>query len=227
MAFRARAVQIGRQVGVVVAALHVLAITIGALPSPAGGLNRADWRQPTVQAEFEAWAGRLRAVGIAVESEALQDRMHAVAVGWYEAHRTLRAPFEPYYRTCGTHQTWRMFIAPHRFPSRLQIRVEEGGAWRVVYEERDPQATWLGHALDHDRMRSAIFRYGWGRKYESSWRGFGDWVAREAAVAFPDAARVELRFASYRTPTPAETRAGVTPKITWHRRRAIPLEPLR
>ena len=39
-------------------AFHLVAITLSALPSPEGGMNRSQWSDPTVQAEFAAWAGR-------------------------------------------------------------------------------------------------------------------------------------------------------------------------
>jgi hypothetical protein len=216
-----------RHVTVALVAAHLFAITLAALPSPAGGLRRADWAQPTVQAEFEAWSARLGAVGVGLPPDALQDVVFDVATRYHGVHKATLAPFEPYYRYAGTHQTWRMFIAPHRFPTRLQIRIHERGEWRVVYEERSPRARWMARELDHDRVRSAIFRYGWGNKYARSWLGFGDWIAGRAARDFPGADRLELRFAAYKTPTPAEARAGVAPAIRWHRRREIALGSLR
>lgn len=216
-----------RHASVVLIAVHLVAITIAALPSPAGGLNRGDWAQPTVQAEFDAWAGRLGAVGLPISSSELQDRMFDFASGYHRVHQAARAPFVPYYRTFGTHQTWRMFVAPHRFPARLQIRVHGPEGWGLAFEERNPQARWLAAELGHDRFRSAIFRYGWGRKYASAWRGFGDWIAREAARDFPDADVVQVRFVQGRTPSPAEVRAGVTPETRFHRSRQIRLARFR
>jgi len=208
-------------------AVHLLAITLAALPSPAGGLNRRDWAQPTVQAEFDAWASRLSALGIVVGPDALQDHVFAFAVAYHEVHRRARAPFEPYYRTCGTHQTWRMFVAPHRFPARLQVRVHGPSGWALAFEERHPQARWLADQLGHDRFRSAIFRYGWGTKYASAWRGFGDWIARRAALDYPDADRIEVRFLQGRTLRPDEVRAGVQPETRVHRPRQVRLARFR
>ena len=39
--------------------VHVLAVILGALPAPSGGMKRGAWRDPTVQDEFAAWRGRL------------------------------------------------------------------------------------------------------------------------------------------------------------------------
>ena len=33
-------------------AVHLLAITLMALPAPSGGMSRSAWKDPTVQAEF-------------------------------------------------------------------------------------------------------------------------------------------------------------------------------
>lgn len=213
-----------RHGAVVLVGLHVVAITVAALPSPGGGLRRADWAQPTVQGEFAAWAGRLQALGVEITVDGLQDRAFGVAKSYAKAHRAAKRPFKNYYRHFGTWQTWRMFVAPHRFPSRLQIVVHSGSGEHLVYEARHPTARWLGTELDHDRFRSALFRYGWGRKYPSHWRTFGDWVARRAARDFPDAHRIELRFHNYRTPSPAETRAGLVPEVTVSRQRLITLD---
>jgi hypothetical protein len=216
-----------RHVAAALVLVHLLAITLHALPSPGSGLNRRDWAQPTVRGEFEAWQGRLAAVGVELTVDELQDVVYDIARGYHHWHQGLTEPFEPYYRTCGTWQSWRMFVAPHRYPSRLQIRIRQDRRWLVVYEARSPTAAWRARQLDQDRMRSALFRYGWGRKYPRTWRGFVDWIARRAAEDFPRADKVQLRFASYRTRSPEEVRAGQEPRVAWHRSRVVDLEPLR
>lgn len=206
-----------RHVAVILIGAHVLAVFLHAMPSPGSGLRRADWDQPTVQGEFETWAGHLGGLGIEITSEELQDRVYVFARGYQDGYATLTDPFKPYYRTCGTWQSWRMFVAPHKFPSKLQIRIQSHGRWILAYEARSTLHNWHAYQLDHERMRAALFRYGWGRKYPGTWNAFGRWMAREAASEFPDADRIQLRFASYRTPSAEEVRAGAVPDVKYTR----------
>lgn len=198
-------------------AIHLIAISILAFPSPSGGLSRSDWRNPTVQGEFQAWTERLQGLGWSGNSEELQDSVFGFASAYADVHAQLKRPFYWYYRYCGTYQSWRMFIAPHRHPSRFQIRIRQEGDWRVVYEARHAEHRWQASVLDHDRMRSALFRYGWLNRYRRSYKGLGSWLARKAAVDFPGADSIQLRFANHRTPTPEEVVAGVEPEIRWRR----------
>jgi hypothetical protein len=64
--------------------------------------------------------------------------------------------------------------------------------------------------FDQDRMRSAVFRYGWPH-YGPSRNDFADWVALHAARDFPEARQVRVSFVKYRSPSPAEVRAGIEP----------------
>lgn len=207
-------------------AAHVLAVGVAALPAPEGGMNRAAWADPTVQAELDAWAGRLRSLGLPVERAALEDHLWVVGRTWTQARAALLRPLRPYYRGAGTNQSWRMFVAPHRFPARLVLSVREDGAWRDVYVERDPQRRWMGRQLDHDRFRSAIFRYSWPG-YGRAWAELGQWLALRAARDFPRASHLRLRFARQRSPSPAEVRAGVEPPVRFLRAQEVELAPLR
>jgi len=206
---------------------HIVAISIMAFPSPGGGLNRRDWKQPTVQAEFDAWNERLRAFGWTGTSSELQDELYGIARSYASAHHQLKKPFYRYYECCGTAQSWRMFVAPHMHPSRFQLRIRQEKVWYVIYEARDPDHRWMGHVLDHDRMRSVLFRYGWGKKYPKTYEQLGDWLARHAAVDFPDAEVLQVRYASYRSLSPEQVRSGERPKIRWQRSRIIQLGPFR
>jgi len=211
----------------VLIALHVIAITVMAFPSPGGGLDRRDWRQPTVRAEFEAWNERLAALGWTGTTDELQDELYGIARGYASAHHQLKKPFFPYYRCCGTGQSWRMFVAPHMHPSRFQVRIRDGRVWYVVYEARHPEHRWLANVFDHDRMRAVLFRYGWGRKYPTNYEQLGDWIAQQALRDFPQADMLQIRFASYRTLSPEQVRAGERADTRWHRTRKISLIELR
>lgn len=193
------------QVRAALIALHLVAITLMALPAPVGGMNRKAWAEPTVQAELDAWAARL-----GVDRDTFEDQLWDVASAVMTVRTAALKPFRPYYRLCGTHQSWRMFVAPHVYPSRLQVRVRTGKDWQTVYEVRSAEHAWHREQLDTDRMRSAVFRYGW-TTYEPTYRQFAKWLADQALADFPDADEVQVRFVKARTPTPEQARAGEEP----------------
>jgi hypothetical protein len=193
---------------------HVVAITLMALPAPGGGIDRKQWADPTVQGEFKAWNARFGRFGLVMTEKEFEDRLYVAARAVMDGREIALAPFQPYYRYCNTYQSWRMFVAPHTFPERLQIEIERDGAWEVAFLERDPDRVWLRTELEHDRLRSLIFRAGW-RKYRKSFSDFADWTARQARRDFPDATRLRMRFWKQRSPTPEEARAGIEPEGSW------------
>jgi hypothetical protein len=192
-------------------AVHLVAITLMALPAPEGGMNRASWQDPTVQGELTTWTKRFRSCGLDVTQPQLEDSLWRSAVDYMHWRHQVLAPFQPYYDYCGTRQSWRMFVAPHRYPTRLQIEVEEQGQWRPAYIERDPEHAWLGSVLDHHRFRSVVFRFGWP-EYDGDYQQFVRWVAERAAHDFPAAYQMRVRFFKYRTASPEEVRAGQRPE---------------
>jgi hypothetical protein len=194
-------------------ALHLFAVTFLALPSASGGMNRKAWSDPTVQGEFVAWAGRLRSYGIDVTSRELEDTMWSFATSYEGLRDTVLTPLRPYLRATGSWQSWKMFVAPHRYPSRMEIDIDRGSGFETIYVERSGRYDWRRWWFDHDRVRSAVFRYGWPH-YRSSRTTFVDWVARHAAADFPGATRVRVSFVSYRSPSPEEVKAGLRPKET-------------
>jgi hypothetical protein len=206
--------------------LHLFAITAMALPAPAGGLDRRTWAEPTVQAEFASWRARLASVGLQTDAATFEDNLFATMSAFMSARDVVLRPFHPYYAWCGTWQSWRMFIAPHTHPARLEIAVREGGAWRVVYLERSDEAIWRRDTFDQDRMRSAIFRFSWPN-YQPSYKRFAGWVARNAAVDFPDADQVRVRFFRSTTRTPEQVRAGAAEEGEWTLVQIQKLGPLR
>jgi hypothetical protein len=181
---------------------HLVAVTLMALPAPEGAMDRANWADPTVQAEIAVWARRL-----SVPPADLEEALWRFATRYTAARDRVLAPFGPYYEWCGTEQSWRMFVAPHRHPTRLHVDVREGGEWRAVFVERDREHAWLARQLCSYRFRSLTFRFGWP-SYAGEYRSFADWLAHQAARDFPDADRVRVRMFRFRTPSPAEVRAG-------------------
>ncbi|MEQ1503273.1 MAG: hypothetical protein ABMB14_13635 [Myxococcota bacterium] len=170
-------------------------------------MNRTAWRQPTVQGEFAAWTARLNGFGIAITTPELEELLWAFAERYEGWRAVVLAPFDPYFLYCGTWQSWKMFVAPHRFPGRLEIEVDRGSGWEPAYVARSREHAWMASWLDHDRFRAATFRYAW-EMYKTPRAQFADWVAVQAREAFPDARRVRVSFVRYRTRSPEEVRAG-------------------
>jgi len=194
-------------------ALHLFAVTAMALPSAGSGLNRAAWANPTVQNELAAWTARLQRLGLSITQEELEERIWDLAVGYEGVRQAVLAPFRPYYEYCGTWQSWRMFVAPHRYPGRLEIDVDRGHGWEPLYVARSPEHSWRRTLFDHDRSRAAIFRYSW-KHYRGPRKDFTDWVAREVMAEDPEAREIRVSWKRYRTPSPEEVRAGEVPAET-------------
>lgn len=187
---------------------HAASILIGSIPSTEVALDRDAWDDPTVKSEFAAWADRLGWFGVSVEPESLEDAAWRFANGWSSMRRLANAPFETYQRYTGTWQSWSMFVAPHLYPSRLCIDVRDGdGGWRNIYTARSDEQAWRCGQFDHIRMRSAIFRFAWPQ-YRGQYEQLANWIADRAAVDFPDADRVRVRFFRFQSPSPRELRDG-------------------
>jgi len=206
---------------------HLLAVILMAIPAPAGGMKKSAWKDPTVQSEFAAWTDRFNALGAGITQEEFETELWDFALGFMKVRTTVLKPFQPYYHWAGTWQTWRMFIAPHRFPARLHIDVLEQPevgerAWRTVYVARSTEHDWLKTELDQERMRSAMFRYGWS-SYKRAWSEFADWAAVRAAADFPDATMIRLRMWKQRTRTPEEVREAIEPPGKWVNQELRPL----
>jgi hypothetical protein len=188
--------------------LHILAVLLMALPAPQGAMRRDAWEDPTVTAEFEAWSERLSHMGYETTSEDLKTELFALANDFTEVRKKVLAPVQPYARYLGTQQSWRMFVAPHRFPTRLHVELKRTGEeWQTISIYQDPVYDWKAELFEQDRFRSALFRYGW-RSYGGARKLFNQWLAREAAVEFPDATHIRTRWYKYQTPSPEMVKAG-------------------
>jgi hypothetical protein len=210
----------------VLVALHVLAVTLMALPTPGEGMIRSAWKDPTAQAEFAVWTQRCNALGWAITQDQFEDLLWNLASEYMRVRGILLTPFGPYYTYCGTGQGWAMFAGPHRYPGRVEIDVQEQGAWRPVYIQRDPQYAWLSGKLDHYRLRPQMYRFAW-YPHTEDYHDFAAWIARTAARDFPEADTVRVRMFKYRTLTPEEVRAGARPEGTYVKEEKVELRPLR
>lgn len=185
--------------------LHLLATGLQALPSAGAGLDRRQWRDPTVQAELHSWREGLARVGVAFSEEEFEDTLYALARGVEDVRRTALAPFDPYLRHSGSWQSWKMFVAPHRHPARLVVRV--GSARGEVWYRRGEVAHPSLAALDHDRLRGVMFRMAWP-SYHRHAKRFAEAVARRVRAADPEVSRVYVGFERRATPRPEAVLAG-------------------
>lgn len=208
-------------------AAHIIAVVGLAIPDAGGvALSRSAWQNPTVQAELKAWAERLTALGLETDTATLEHEVFSVATSWTEGLKWLRAPLRPYAELVGVRQTWRMFVAPHRHPAALHVDLEQDGRWRAIQIARSSEHDWRGHQLDHVRVRSMLFRYGW-KRYRRHYRALAEWIADRAAEDFPAASRVRVRMYGFRTPTPQEVQADTIPEGRFRQSILLSLEDRR
>ncbi len=210
-----------RQFRAIFVAFHIVAVCLSAAPAPGAGMNRAAWSDPTVQREFNAWADRL-----GQDPDSFQDRIWAAAVRFVELRRAVLKPFVPYLRTTGTEQSWQMFVAPHRWPTRLQIQVSRdprpalSSEWETLFEERSDTATWKAEFFERERMRATVFRWGWPTYAEAYKRGCNA-LAQLIFEEMPEILTVRCRFSRVQSPGPAKLRAGDKPVVEWRYARVV------
>lgn len=202
---------LGRHLVGVFVVLHVVSVALSSLPSVRGNLSPSMMREPVVQHELRQWTRALEQLGLEVTTREFQDFIVALGHLYSDVRDVLVKPFEPYRRHLGTGQTWNLFTSAHRIPSRLEIDLEEGGAFRPLYVARSDEHTWRRASLDDTRMRKAVYFLSW-RRASRTYGTFAEWVAREAAEDFPDATRVRVRYWRYETPSPEQVRRGEEPE---------------
>ena len=184
-----------------VIAIHLVAVVLKALPAPEGAMAKKDWAHPTVQAEFRHWSSTLQQAGIQITAPELETQL------WFLANRvtTVRnaalKPFRPYYRYVGADQNWRLFVAPHMYPSTLEIDILEQAEWKPVYRVHKSNQ-WMADLIEQGRFRPAIFRYSWGR-YKKQYNRFAMYLTEQASTDFPDASQIRIRW--WRYPLPSHT----------------------
>ncbi|NVB39449.1 hypothetical protein G6O69_16525 [Pseudenhygromyxa sp. WMMC2535] len=207
-------------------ALHILAISLLALPDVSGARNRSAWRSATVQDELAAWSARLNDVGVALGPDELEAKAWDIMQAWARLRTALLAPFQPYADLVGARQRWRMFAAPNRAPARLRIAVKIDGEWREVYEGQSEVHTWQAARFGTERIRVHIHRASWAHRRGDNER-LVQWIADEAARDFPAATQVRVSWLRARSPTPAQVRDDARPEPKEERVRVLDLEARR
>lgn len=202
--------------------LHIVAVVLMAAPVPQGGMSRSAWQTPMVQDEIAAWAARL-----SMPPEALEVSLWQTAEEVTDAYQATIKPLRPYYRHCGTTQSWRLFVIPQRYPAQLHIDLRYPDEdFQPLYIARSDEAVWMRSVLDTERMRSLLFRLSWSH-YKARYRMFADWIATKAAAEFPEAHAVRLRWLRRQTPSPAQVRDGTAPEGAFENELRLPLRRYR
>ena len=201
------------QLRAIFVAFHLLAITLDASPSPAAGMNRSAWKEPTVQQEFKTWSGVL-----GVDQTEFEKFLWELAQGFMGIRKTVMAPFSPYLHATGSDQAWQMFVAPHRYPTRMQLQVNgdpsSPDGFRTVFEERSEEHTWRAERFGSERLRASIFRWGWPN-YQDAWKRACKVFARELFAENAEASVVRCRMFKQRSPSPQEVQNGTMDAGKW------------
>lgn len=181
--------------------LHVLVITVLSFPAPVGGMTKKAFADPVAQANFESYAGALRALGLDVEKAELETWLWENGNRLIALRRELVAPTLPYQKWTGAEQGWRMFGMVNRRPAWLVIEVQEGEAWRTVYRCRSDEFTWRREQFDQERMRAVVNAWSW-RTRKPGYEQFGVWIAQKASVDFPQASHLRMHMQQVTLPPP-------------------------
>lgn len=174
-------------------ALHLCVITVAAVPTPAGYLKERWMRDAHVVESVDRWARVPRALGMDVETPVLVDRLFAAGRLVVAVHDGLVGPFEPYFRYCGTAQSWRMFGGVGVDTGRLEVHGRRpGGGWEPLYVERGP-GRWRASFFEQERIRAFRSHFAL-RQSRSGYDRFADWVAARAREDHPELELVRVRY---------------------------------
>lgn len=190
-----------KQIRAILIAFHLCAITLKACPAPEGAMAKQDWAHPTVQAEFKQWTAVLNGSGLNISQNELEEHLWSLATQITNVRNLTLSPFRKYYRYLGADQNWRLFVAPHMFPSRLEIDVQLDEEWTPIYRVFDGPK-WMANLIENGRFRPSIFRYSWGR-YKGQYNRFSKFMSDKAQKDYPDASAIRFRW--WRYPLPSHT----------------------
>ena len=204
MSWRARAARQAKRLWPhVVAAFvvfHVAAQCVDSIPDVSLAMNKRAWSEPRVRDELQRWAGVL-----GVSRADLEGELWILGTMVMDARKTVGAPFRPYLRATAQRQAWAMFVAGSRTQERFRVvaracAVDDAGCdWQLLYARGDDAHTFMQDTLEHARIRSAAFRWGWPQMQKSYERGCRAIAARVFA-ARPELVVVQCRFVRTQAP---------------------------
>jgi hypothetical protein len=210
---------------------HVMAVVILSLPSAGALQNRSTWVTRNATADFEAWAGTLRRLGVETDGPRLRERLWGLAGEWAAIQRAIARPFAGYAATVGAEQGWMMFATPQRHPAELHVDLLVVNAdgeeeWRPLFRPRSDEFVWMRWLFDHNRARKLMGRFARGMNrpvYDSVARFCG----RRALAEFPGARAARVRLYRYATLPPAAVRAGAATRGEYEEERIFRAEEAR
>ncbi|MCO4770460.1 MAG: hypothetical protein KDA24_10565 [Deltaproteobacteria bacterium] len=202
--------------------LHLVAITLMALPAPVGSERADTYEVQEVKDQLEQLSSALERVGISASPAEIAETLISTSGRFLQARRAVLKPFRPYYRWAGTRQGYRMFSGVSHYGNRLHIEIEEGDAWRTIYLAHSEE-DWRWGTFNHELSRSLLYRYVEPR-YRKRWKAIARWAAREAGRDFPSATRVRVSWRHAPIQTPAQSRAGTWPDARSRTTRTIRID---
>ncbi len=205
---------------------HLLAVCILSVPASGAMRDISAWRAPHAQRELGVWAERARALGWDVSQSEFEAWLWDFTQGYLEVRNRIAAPFALYSHYTGALQGWSMFANPQTEPAWLTVEIRQGDELRTVYRERSSAEDWMRWQLDHNRVRKLQGRLGRGA-YDDHYRGLVEWLARRAAIDFPEATHLRARVERRRTPEPFDDAEVGYQSSRFERELIIDLEPLR
>jgi len=185
--------------------IHLVAVVAMAIPAPVE-VNRVDVDDPQVIEGMTPLHETATTMGYRGDARTFRVALFGLGKAIIAVRTAALQPFVPYYKYAGTKQSWRMFGSVPTKPARVEIRIDHGDGEVVpLFYARHPEHRWRAQQFDQERFRAFMNDFSW-RRDKRAWRFFGDWVARQAAVDFPEATRIHLRVRYRPVPRPDELR---------------------
>jgi hypothetical protein len=175
-------------------AVHVLAVTLPAIPSPPGRIGEDELGRRGARRTLAALRAGAAQLGLHwTHAEAAAMVAHS-ANAVVRTRNLLSQPFEPYRRISGARQSWRMFSQVTDKTARLEVYERRAGTLRPLYIALDAQHQWRGRTLGAERMRAYTNLFV-SKTSKSGYLALVDWLAcaRKAEPGAGEGLRVQLQ----------------------------------
>lgn len=209
-ALRQRLAPVWPHVRALFIAFHVVAVVALSFPTSRVLLDRSGWESENTRSELVRWSGRLGQLGVDTTPAGLEQTVRRLLERYVSVHAVLTAPFAQYARFTGARQGWAMFAAPQKHPAEFHIDILEDSTWRPIYRPHSAEHDFWGARFRHNRVRKQLGRF--ARTFHvGAYDRLAQFVAREAALAYPHARAIRVQLWRYATLSPEAVRAGQTP----------------
>ncbi|MFT5684626.1 MAG: hypothetical protein ACI8RZ_005570 [Myxococcota bacterium] len=129
-----------------------------------------------------------------------------VAQGWNRLRSRAYDTTVPYRRHLGVRQGWSMFSNVSAETGRMEIHVQEAGAWRPLFIERSAEADWNASVFDQYRWREAMRVVRFKPKERQNRKRLSIWIAERIFTEMPEVEAVRIDSVALKTPSPKEYR---------------------